>query len=72
MKISRVNSSNYAIHENHINGFNFGGGTFRMDSNQIVYFRNTGYYDNVDNVLSPYLNINFVPEEIEVFKITTS
>lgn len=71
MKISRVNSSNadYAIHEHFKNGFNFGN-TLYLQGNLNIYFVNQGYYDsNVVNVLNPYLGNNFVPEEIEVFKI---
>ena len=74
MKISRVNSSNadYAIREHFNNGFNFGN-TLHLNSNINIYFDNSGYYDvNVGNVLSPYLDNSFVPEEIEVFKITAS
>ena len=42
-------------------------------SGQYVYFDNPGYYDGkLNNVLSPYIGTNFVPEEIEVFKVTTS
>ncbi|UZO14576.1 uncharacterized protein OCT59_006032 [Rhizophagus irregularis] len=73
MKISRVNSSyaDYAIYEhNSNNGFNFGN-TFQLSNNQYIYSNHPGYYDNnVTNVLSPYFNYNFVPAEIEVFKIT--
>ncbi|RIA86309.1 hypothetical protein C1645_829457, partial [Glomus cerebriforme] len=75
MKISRVNINyaNYAISEYYGDGFNFGD-TFYM-SGQCIYFSNSGYYDNIDNVLNPLnpnlLDTNFVPEEIEVFKITT-
>ncbi|EXX50601.1 uncharacterized protein OCT59_006005 [Rhizophagus irregularis] len=70
MKIGRVNNSSYAIYEYYNTGFNFGSVLYM--SGQLIYFNNSGYYKNVNNVLSPYLNINFVPEEIEVFKITTS
>jgi hypothetical protein len=71
MKISRVSGSytNYAINENNRIGFNFGSALY-FNNNQNVYFGNSGYYDNNFNyVLSPYLNNNFVPSEIEVFKI---
>jgi hypothetical protein len=76
MKISRVNGSyyNYAIYEQSNYGFSFGN-TFYMNSNNRIYFTNQGYYDgNINDVLSPYIgqNNNFVPEEIEVFKITNS
>jgi hypothetical protein len=74
MKISRVSSSYYrnAIYEYSNYGFSFGK-TFYMDSDNRIYFINQGYYDgNISDVLSPYMNHNFVPEEIEVFKITTS
>jgi hypothetical protein len=74
MKISRVHGShaNNAICENNNYGFNFGD-TLRLHNNLNVYFSHPGYYDNnVNNVLSPYLNNNFVPVEIEVFKINTS
>ncbi|PKK74544.1 BTB-domain-containing protein [Rhizophagus irregularis] len=75
MKISRVNVNNgynaYAIYEDYNQGFSFGN-TFYMNSDHKIYFSNQGYYDNFGNVSSPYLNNNFVPEEIEVFKITTS
>lgn len=61
----------YAIYEHYSNGFNFGSVLYM--SGQQMYFGNSGYYDdNINNVLSPYLSSNFVPEEIEVFKITTS
>jgi hypothetical protein len=75
-RISRVNSSyyNYAIYDQYNIGFNFGY-TFYMNSDQNIYFTNQGYYDgNIGNVLSPYLNQNnnFVPEEIELFEITTT
>ncbi|PKY20917.1 hypothetical protein RhiirB3_408896 [Rhizophagus irregularis] len=76
MKISRIKSSTYsnAIYEQYNNGFNFGY-TFYMNSDQNIYLSNQGYYDNnIGNVLSPYLNqiSYFAPEEIEVFKITTT
>ncbi|GBB98703.1 hypothetical protein RclHR1_00330030 [Rhizophagus clarus] len=80
MKISRVSSSyySYAMYENYNNnGFNFGNTLYMNNDNQI-YFSNSGYYDNYDgnvnNILSPYINQNnvFVPQEIEVFKITNS
>ncbi|GBB98693.1 hypothetical protein RclHR1_00330020 [Rhizophagus clarus] len=74
MKISRVNSNYYncAIYECNSYGFSFGNNLY-MNSNSNIYFSNTGYYDdNVDNVLNPYQYTNFWPEEIEVFKITTS
>ncbi|GBC04591.1 hypothetical protein RclHR1_05760009 [Rhizophagus clarus] len=72
MKISRVNTShtNYAIYEQNVNGFSFGN-TLYLSSNLNVYFRHPGYYDNnINSVLSPYLNGNFVPVEIEIFKIS--
>ncbi|GBB98708.1 hypothetical protein RclHR1_00330035 [Rhizophagus clarus] len=72
--ISRVNNNycNYAIYECYTYGFSFGN-MFYMNSDNNIYFSNQGYYDgNIDDVLSPYLNNNFVPGEIEVFKITTS
>jgi hypothetical protein len=70
MKISRVNNS-YTIHENYNDGFNFLN-TLYMNG-QEIYFNNYGYYDgNIGDVLSPYLGTNFVPEEIEVFKITAT
>jgi hypothetical protein len=76
MKIGRVNSiyASYAIYQSSNYGFNFGGETFAMNSNQSVCFNNSGYYDNFINVLSPYTdyNLSFTPEEIEVFKITVS
>ncbi|GBB98700.1 hypothetical protein RclHR1_00330027 [Rhizophagus clarus] len=73
--ISRVNSSyySYAIYEYSSYGFSFGN-TFYMNSDNRIYFCNQGYYDNnINTVLSPYMNQsgNFVPQEIEVFKITT-
>ena len=70
MKISRINSNyyDYAIFEHYSNGFNFGD-TLYM-SGQYIYFDDSGYYD--DNILNPYLNNKFIPEEIEVFKVTTS
>ncbi|CAB4399514.1 unnamed protein product [Rhizophagus irregularis] len=69
MKISRVNN-NYTLHENYNDGFNFLN-TLYMNGQQI-YFDNHGYYDeNISNVLNPYLGTNFIPEEIEVFKIIT-
>ena len=58
---------NFAIYENNNGGFNFGN-TFYMD-NQFVYFNYTGYYEN--NGVVPSMNINFIPEEIEVFKVVT-
>ncbi|GBC04590.1 hypothetical protein RclHR1_05760008 [Rhizophagus clarus] len=73
MKISRVNTShtNYAIYEQNVNGFNFGS-SFYLQSNLYVYFNHSGYYDNnINNVLSPYLYNNFVPAEIEIFKISS-
>ncbi|PKC12171.1 hypothetical protein RhiirA5_353291 [Rhizophagus irregularis] len=73
MEIIRVNSSYYsnAIYDYYNSGFNFGNTLYT--SGQQIYFGNSGYYDdNINNVLSPYLGNNFVPEEIEVFKITTS
>jgi hypothetical protein len=73
MKISCVNNnySRYAIYEYYGSGFNFGN-TFYMNG-QHICFDNSGYYDsNFDNVLTPYQYNNFVPEEIEVFKITTA
>ncbi|RGB24673.1 hypothetical protein C1646_676194 [Rhizophagus diaphanus] len=72
MKISRVNGSyaNYAILENNDCGFNFGN-TFQLSNDQYIYSDDPGYYDdNINNVLSPYFGCNFVPAEIEVFKIT--
>ncbi|GBC01081.1 hypothetical protein RclHR1_04060009 [Rhizophagus clarus] len=78
MRISRVNSSyySYAMYENYNNtGFNFGN-TFYMNNNNRIYFNNSGYYDNrdsnINSILSPYINNNFVPQEIEVLKITNS
>ncbi|PKC58124.1 hypothetical protein RhiirA1_427993 [Rhizophagus irregularis] len=73
MEIIRVNSMyhGYALYDHYSNGFNFGS-TLYM-SGQQIYFSNSGYYDGIiNNVLSPYMGNCFVPEEIEVFKITTS
>ncbi|RGB29514.1 hypothetical protein C1646_766531 [Rhizophagus diaphanus] len=39
-------------------------------SGQYIYFDGSGYYDG--NVLNPYLNSKFIPEEIEVFKLSLS
>ncbi|PKB95819.1 hypothetical protein RhiirA5_367945 [Rhizophagus irregularis] len=76
MKISRVNNQSYAIYECSNYGFSFGNTTFYMNSDHKIYFTsNQGYYDNnINNVGSPYVNQNgnFVPKEIEVFKVTTS
>ncbi|PKY41535.1 hypothetical protein RhiirA4_396116 [Rhizophagus irregularis] len=74
MNIGRVNSGYYnnALYEHSSYGFNFGSGTLRMDSNQTICVCSSSYYDNGNNILSPYNGTNFVPEEIEVFKITTS
>ncbi|PKK72434.1 hypothetical protein RhiirC2_383832 [Rhizophagus irregularis] len=74
MKISRVNGgshANYAIYEHNTNnGFNFGS-AFYLASNLNIYSNHSGHYDNnVNDVLSPYFGGNFVPAEIEVFKIT--
>ncbi|GBC38248.2 uncharacterized protein OCT59_005987 [Rhizophagus irregularis] len=68
MKISRVNSKciNYAICEQHNNGFNFGN-TFYFTGGH-VFFGNSDIYDNIGNVSE--LNMNPIPEEIEVFKVT--
>jgi hypothetical protein len=76
MKISRVNSSyySYAIYEYYNYGFSFGN-TFFMNSDNRIYFTDQGYYDgNINDVLSPHINQNgnFVPEEIEAFRITNS
>ncbi|RGB24674.1 hypothetical protein C1646_676195 [Rhizophagus diaphanus] len=72
MKVSRVNGSNCVIFEYNNFGFNFGN-TFRLSDNLNIYCKNQGFYDdNINNVLSPYLNRNFVPEEIEVFKMKAS
>ncbi|CAB4399515.1 unnamed protein product [Rhizophagus irregularis] len=74
MKISRVQGSysNYAIRENNAQGFNFGDTLF-LSNNLNIYFNNSGYYDSNDRtVLNPYFGGNFVPAEIEVFKMKAS
>jgi hypothetical protein len=74
MKISRINNgyNNYAIYEYSNYGFSFGN-TFNMNNDKRIYCSNNGYYDgNLNNVLNPYLNSNFIPEETEAFKITTT
>ncbi|GBC38270.2 hypothetical protein GLOIN_2v1636747 [Rhizophagus irregularis DAOM 181602=DAOM 197198] len=76
MKISRINNNyyNYAIYESSSYGFSFGN-TFYMNSDKRIYCSNNGYYDgNLNNVLNPHINQNgyFAPEEIEVFRITTT
>ncbi|GBC04592.1 hypothetical protein RclHR1_05760010 [Rhizophagus clarus] len=71
MKMSRTNNY-YTIHENYNNGFNFLN-TFYMNDQQIYFNDNREYYiGDIGNVLSPYLDTSFVPEEIEVFKITVT
>ncbi|PKK74534.1 BTB-domain-containing protein [Rhizophagus irregularis] len=74
MKISRINNNyhSYAIYDHPNYGFSFGN-TFYMNSDKRIYCSNNGYYDgNLNNVLNPYLNSNFIPEDIEAFKITTT
>ncbi|CAG8667313.1 569_t:CDS:2, partial [Rhizophagus irregularis] len=58
---------NYAICEQHNNGFNFGN-TFYFTGGH-VFFGNSDIYDNIGNVSE--LNMNPIPEEIEVFKDET-
>ncbi len=73
MKISRVNRYNYAIYEYYNQGFNFGSGDFVMSGQNVCLGYGGGYYDvNYVNPNMLGINfINFIPEEIEVFKVNT-
>ena len=60
------NYANNAIYEYYHNqGFNFGN-TFYMNG-QSIQFSYSGYYEESIN-----LNMNYTPEEIEAFKVSTS
>jgi len=68
MKISRVVNTSKAMWEHYDNGFNFGSTFCLVD--KTIYFQYTRYYD--ENVISLNVNgNNFIPEEIEVFKVNT-